>query len=318
MPDVESKPQAKEPEKKKKKKQTVASIQKDLRDLSRPEPGKAQKPAFDLKKVIIRVGLILAVVWGVAIAITAGTRSFIPEIVVGVVTLVIAGAGIWVWRFTRKTQSLGALLQGADTEEGRKEALAKLETDFKKGDTQAILARAQLEMQEDPKKALETLESINLQKQLGPVADQVRSMRAMIHLTLGETGPARQLVDQMEVGKQQDAKTRAMFATVAGEAWGRTGNAKKGIELLELFNPEDPEFAEMKVQMWRARAFAYAGNNDMKGAKRAMTKLAELNPQLLGMFAQGKKIHPLLQQEAKQLYVKMGGFVQRKMVRQRM
>ena len=133
MPDVESKPQAKEPEKKKKKKQTVASIQKDLRDLSRPEPGKAQKPAFDLKKVIIRVGLILAVVWGVAIAITAGTRSFIPEIVVGVVTLVIAGAGIWVWRFTRKTQSLGALLQGADTEEGRKEALAQARDRLQEG-----------------------------------------------------------------------------------------------------------------------------------------------------------------------------------------
>ena len=44
----------------------------------------------------------------------------------------------------------------------------------------------------------------------------------------------------MEVGKQQDAKTRAMFATVAGEAWGRTGSAKKGIELLELFNPKTP------------------------------------------------------------------------------
>jgi hypothetical protein len=35
------------------------------------------------------------------------------------------------------------------------------------------------------------------------------------------------------------------------------------------------------------------------------------------MFLTGKKIHPLLQQEAKQLYQKMGGYVQRKMVRQK-
>ena len=69
--------------------------------------------------------------------------------------------------------------------------------------------------------------------------------------------------------------------------------------------------------MARARAFAYAGNNDMKGASRALKKLMELNPQLLGMFIMSKKVHPLLQQEAKQLMMK-SGYVQRKMVRQRM
>ncbi len=55
----------------------------------------------------------------------------------------------------------------------------------------------------------------------------------------------------------------------------------------------------------------------MKGAGRALKKLAEMNPQLLGMFAMGKKVHPILQHEAKQLLMKSGA-VQRKMVRQRM
>ncbi len=108
-----------------------------------------------------------------------------------------------------------------------------------------------------------------------------------------------------------------MLATVAGEAWGRSGNAKKGVEVLELFNPDDAEFAEMRVQMWRARAFACAGANDMKGAGRALRKLADINPNLLAMFINQKRIHPYLEQEAKQVLMKMGA-MPRKMVRQRM
>jgi hypothetical protein len=84
-----------------------------------------------------------------------------------------------------------------------------------------------------------------------------------------------------------------------------------------VFNPEDADFAEMRVQMWRARAFAYAGASDMKGASRALKKLAEMNPQLLGMFITTKRVHPLLQQEAKQILMRSGA-MPRKMVRQKM
>jgi hypothetical protein len=145
----------------------------------------------------------------------------------------------------------------------------------------------------------------------------VRCTRATIHLQLGDLPEARALVDKMDFGKQQDAKTRAMFAAVAGETYGRTGQGKKGVEMLEIFNPDDPDFAEMRVQMLRARAFAYAGAGDMKGAARALKKLIEVNPQLLGMFVGAKKIHPMLQQEAKQLLMRSGA-VPRKMVRQKM
>jgi hypothetical protein len=121
----------------------------------------------------------------------------------------------------------------------------------------------------------------------------------------------------MELGKQQDVKTRAMFAAVAAEAWGRTGQGKKALELLEVFNPEEPELSEMRVQMWRARAFAAAGAGDMKAAGRALRKLCEMSPQLLGMFVGAKKVHPMLQQEAKQILMRSGA-VPRKMVRQKL
>jgi tetratricopeptide (TPR) repeat protein len=301
--------------KKKKKKQSIAAMQQELRDIAAPADA-PEKPPVDFKKVFLRVGLMVAAVWIVAIVFVRWT--VIPIYVAAGLTVLAIGAGVWVVRWVNRSRELGALLRSAgQTEEGRKEALRKLETDFKKGDVQATIARAQLQMQEDPRQALATLETVDLNKQLTPLADQVRCLRATIHLQLGETQEARLLVDKMELGKQQDVKTRAMFAAVAGEAWGRTGQAKKAVELLELYNPEDPEYAEMRVQMWRARAFAAAGASDMKGAGRALRKLAEVSPQLLGMFVSGKRVHPLLQQEAKQLFMRSGA-VPRKMVRQKL
>jgi hypothetical protein len=298
---------------KSKKKKSQQDLQKELRELARPNPDAPQKPAFELKKAGIRVGLILGVVWIVAVII----HHVYAYAVAGVLTTAVAGVSVWLIRYMKKSETLGNILKGAETEEGRKAALEQLETGFKKGDSQAVLAKAQLEMQDNPRKALETLETIKLDKMLGPMADQFRAMRAMIHLTLGETGQARALADELDLGKQQEPKTRAMFATVAGEAWARTGQAKKALETLELFNPEDPEFAEVRAQMWRARAFAHAAQNDMKGVSRSLKRLADMNAQLLGMFIGQKKIHPLLEREAKQIVMRMGA-VPRKMVRQKM
>jgi tetratricopeptide (TPR) repeat protein len=302
--------------KKKKKKQSVASMQRELRELASPAQDGGEKPQVDLKKVFVRIGAVVAVLWVIAFSLVRWTT--IPLIAAGVLTAAAAGLGVWLTRYAKRARELGALLRSAgDTEQGRKDALKKIETDFKKGDVQATLARAQLEMQDDPRKALATLESIDLAKQLAPAADQVRCTRATIHLQLGELQEARALVDKMELGKQQEPKTRAMFAAVAGEAWGRTGQGKKAVELLEVFNPEEPGYAEMRVQMWRARAFAYAGAGDMKGASRALKKLVEMSPQLLGMFVGAKKVHPMLQQEAKQLFLRSGA-APRKMVRQKL
>jgi hypothetical protein len=309
VPDLEA------PPKKKKKKQSVAAAQRELRDLARPADG-AEKPPVDRRKLFLRVGGVVVLAWAVALVLSRW--SIIPVIVAAVLTVAAGGISVWVIRYVNKSRELGALLRSAgETEEGRQEALRKLGTDFKKGDVQALVARSQLEMQDDPRKALATLESIDLDRQISPVADQVRCTRATIHLQLGELSEARALVDKMEIGKQQEPKTRAMFAAVAGEAWGRTGQAKKAVELLELFNPDDPEYGEMRVQMWRARAFAHVAAGDMKGTSRALKKLLEMSPQLLGMFVGTKRVHPMLQQEAKQILMRSGA-VPRKMVRQKM
>jgi tetratricopeptide (TPR) repeat protein len=300
---------------KKKKKQSVAQAQRELRELARPSAESADKPPFDQKKLIFRVGGVLVVIWATALLVLRW--SIIPVYGAGALTAIVAGMGFWAVRYVNKSRQLGALLRSAsETEEGRQAALKSLGTDFKKGDVQAIMARSQLEMQDDPRKALASLESIDLGKQLGPVADQVRCTRATIHLQLGELQEAKNLVDKMDLGKQQEPKTRAMFAAVAGETWGRTGQAKKAVELLEVFNPDDADFSEMRVQMWRARAFAYAGAGDLKAASRALKKLVEMSPQLLGMFVGAKKVHPMLQQEAKQILMRSGA-MPRKMVRQK-
>jgi hypothetical protein len=68
--------------------------------------------------------------------------------------------------------------------------------------------------------------------------------------------------------------------------------------------------------MWRARAFAHVAAGDMKGTSRALKKLLEMSPQLLGMFVGTKRVHPMLQQEAKQILMRSGA-VPKKMVRQK-
>jgi hypothetical protein len=225
---------------KKGKKKSAAELQREVRDLSKP---KADPPPLQMRKIYIRVGAVVGVL-GVVSLIVPPPYGLYTKIAFGVVLVVAVGVLVWLDRYVKKTQALSAILRGADTDDGRKEALKAISEQFKKGDTQALLARAQLEMQEDPRKAQATLESIDLDKQLAPVAGQVRAMRAMIHLTHGETAEAKKLVEDLELGKQQEPKTRVMFATVAGEAWARTGQAQKALDTLELFNPDDAENEE--------------------------------------------------------------------------
>ena len=296
--------------KKKSKKKNASEVKEELRKLSTPEDN---KPPVDLKKIYLRAGAVVVIVSVIALIVRhpAGYGA------AGLLTVGGAVAMWWLNRYVQKSVALGAILKGADSAEGRKDALEQIDAKFKKGDTQAVIAKAQLQMQDDPRAALATLEAVNLDKELAPIAGQIRAMRAMIHLTLGETAEARALADKLDLGKQQEPKTRVMFAAVASESWARTGNGQKAMDTLDLFNPESPEMGELRAQLWRARAFAYAAVNDTKGIARAVKKLSEINPHLLGMFVGQKKVHPLLEREAKQVVMRMG-IVPRKMVRQRM
>jgi hypothetical protein len=268
--------------------------------------------ALTWKGLGLRVGLPLLGFWVIAI-IVGRPWAFAA---MGVITVAALALVVWAIRFATKTKAVADIVKAADSPQARKEALSRLETDFKKGDTAAIFAKAQLQLHEDPRIALQTLEQIDLAKVMAPIADEARAQRAMIHLLLGEAERARQLVDSIDLSRHQQAKTRATLVTVIGEAWARTGQGKKALETLHVFDPEDPEFAELKAQLYRALAFAYAAVNDTKGIRKVLRKMLDINPQLLGGFLV-KKVHPLLEREAKEM-LKRSGAVPKKMVVKRM
>ncbi|MDI3282794.1 hypothetical protein [Polyangium sp. 15x6] len=280
---------------------------------AQPDPLQMLEP----KKLAVRIGIPLAIVWIIALFIS----GWVSKVVALVVTIAVAGLVVWVVRYAKRSRAVANLVRGADTPEARKEAIEKLESEFGKDDPAAVFARAQLELQEDPKKALATLESIKLDKVMPPVADEARAQRAMIHLVLGETEAAKGLVDKIDLGRHKDAKSRATIAAIVGEAWARGGQAKKAVELLDTLDPNDATFADIKPQLLRSRAFAYAWTNDTKRMKQILRQLSAINPQYLASFITKKKIpggvspkgvHPLLEKEAFEMISK-SGMIPRKM-----
>jgi hypothetical protein len=142
---------------------------------------------------------------------------------------------------------------------------------------------------------------------MASVADEARSQRSMIHLILGETDKARALADGIDLSRHKEPKVRGTLAAVIGEAWARSGQAKKAIELIETFDLQDPVYKELEPQMLRALAFAYAWADQLKKMRGVLKRLGALNVQLLFGFITKKKhpggvsshgMHPALEQEA--------------------
>jgi hypothetical protein len=272
-----------------------------------------------LKSFLLRLGLPLLGVWLIGVVIAGFTLSTtIQAIALGVpalLTLAAVGLVAWVVRQARRAQGVAGILSKVETKGERQAALAELESKYKGSDPTAIFARAQLLLQEDPKKALEVLETINLSKVMANVADEARGQRAMIHLMLGEVSPARDLADNIQLARHQDARSRAMLAAVVAEAWARSGQAKRAVDTLSVINADDAELVQLRPQLLRAQAYAYAHTDDLKSARRVLRKLGEQDPRLLGGFV-NKKTHPLLQREAKKL-LEQSGAIPRKMQFQR-
>ncbi|WP_437731880.1 hypothetical protein [Sorangium sp. So ce1335] len=269
------------------------------------------------RALALRVGIPALIVWAIALAIP----GVWPKVVAGVLTVVVGGVLLWALRFATRSRAVAQIVQTADSAEARKDAIAKLDTEFKKDDTAATFAKAQLQMQEDPRAALRTLETINLDKVMAPMADEARAQRGMIHLILSETDEARALVDKIDMTRHKEPKIRAMMAAIVGEAWARTGQATKAVELLETFDPNDEAFAELKPQLLRSRAFAYAWANNTKQMKNTLRSLSAMNPQYLSGFVTRKKspmgvpprgVHPMLEKEAFEMLMRSGA-VPRKM-----
>jgi hypothetical protein len=277
-----------------------------------PDPmGKEQ-----LKGLLYRLGLPILAVWMlcglIATIVISRTAKIVLISVPAVLTLLALGLVFWALRQAKKARGVAGILSKVETQEDRKSALTQLESQYKKNDPAALFARAQLELQEDPKKALATLEQIDLGKAMATVADEARGQRGMIHLMLGEVSDARRLVDGITLSRHQEPRTRAMLAAVCAEAWARSGAAKKAAETLGLYDPEDAAFEPLRPQLYRALAFTSAHVGDTKAMKRALRKLSTQDPRLLAGFLM-KRTHPLLQREAKRL-IEQSGIAPRRMM----
>jgi hypothetical protein len=274
----------------------------------------------NLRKLALRLGIPLLLGWGVAIALS----GWIPKAIAGGATLLIGGLAAYVLYFARKSRAVADIVRSADDAEGRKQALDKLDSQFKRGDTAATFAKAQLQLQDDPRAALTTLEAIKLDKVMAPVADEARCQRAMIHLMLGETAEARQLADQVDLSRHKEPKTRAALAAIVGEAWARSGQAKKAAELLEKIDANDEIYQDVRPQLFRSLAFAYAWSNQTSLMKKQLRKLGSINQQLLMGFITKKKnpmgvnprgVHPALEKEALSMVMRSGAVARKMQVR---
>jgi hypothetical protein len=292
------------------------------RELNRPLIQQAQAPVDpfgrdQVRKLGVRLGLPILGVWFVGVLIWGvshtATVQWLALGVPGAITLVAVGLLGWAFRYARKAKEVHGILSDVKSAEDREAAIGRL--DAKKKDPTAVFAKAQLLMQEDPKKALAVLEELDLSKLMAPMADEARAQRAMIHLVLGEVGKARPLADGIDLSRHQEAKTRAMMTAVVGEAWARSGHAKKALDTLKLIDPDDSEYEQLRPQLYRALAYACAHTDDVRGMRRALKKLLDQDVRLLGGFL-GKRTHPLLAKEAKKL-VMQSGQVPQKMVVQR-
>ena len=271
------------------------------------------------KSLALRIGLPIAVLWIIG-GILAGIWKSPTGLAVTLgapALLTLAGIGLVVWalRQTRRAKAVAGVLSGVETAEDRKAALQKLDQGFGKKDPAAIFAKAQLKLQEDPQEALRELEQIDLSKVLPNVADEARAQRAMIHLLLGQVSMAKPLADGIDLKRHEDARARAMMVAVVGETWARSGQAKRAIESLELYDPDDDTYEQVRPQLWRARAYAYAYADDTRNMKRALRRLADQDARILAGFM-GKKTHPMLQKEAKRM-LEQSGAIPRKIVYQR-
>ncbi|HVZ31873.1 MAG TPA: tetratricopeptide repeat protein, partial [Polyangiaceae bacterium] len=172
---------------------------------------------------------------------------------VGVLTVAALGLAGYVWRLTHKQREILSIMRTAQGEAGRKEAIERLAASSDK-DAMKALARAQLLAQEDPHKAIEALEAIDIEKAPSVVQDEIRAQRAMMYLFMNRPKDARTLVDAIKLDKQPDPKSKAKYAAAIAEAQARTGSHDQAKKLLEDYKADDPTWAaEVGPLLYRAQ-----------------------------------------------------------------
>jgi hypothetical protein len=232
-------------------------------------------------KSLLQIAAAAAVLWVTAF-IMVPYVGYWGVGVVGVLTLVAAGFGIYVWRLTSRSRAILDIMKTATDESGRKAALEALGGDQK--DAMKALARAQLLAQTDPLEAQRVLEGIDVAKAPAVLQDDVRGQLAMMHLRTGKVREARELADLIRLDRRPDAKSKALYAAVIAEAQARTGAAEEARKLLETYTADEAGMDEVRIMLLRAQVYTFTALKKRGLAKRAMDGLCEIEPNLLGGF----------------------------------
>jgi hypothetical protein len=223
----------------------------------------------------------LVLTW--ALVIASGSRVAMG--VMGALTLALIAGAVWVWQWIQKQQKLAKLVTAAQgSPEERKKALEQLNTPDAAKDVMNLVVRAQLEAQEDPDKALATLESIKIDEVPAMVQDDVRAMKAQMYLLNGRVKEAAALADKIKPSNAQQAEQRGMMAATMAEAWARTGREKEAMDLLGTFSPEDATYEKVKVPLLFARIYANHAMRKNDLARKDMLALSKDNVNYLGRF----------------------------------
>ena len=253
-------------------------------------------------KPVLQILAGLAVLW-VTGFITVPFIGYWGVGVVGVLTLVAAGFGIYIWRMTSRSRAILDIMKGATDEPGRQRALEALSDQG--GDVMKALAKAQLLAQTDAQAAQDTLEAIDLKKAPAVLQDDVRAQLAMLYLRNNRVREARALAENIRLDRRPDAKTKALYAALMAEAYARTGSPDEGRKLLETYSVEDNREDEVQVMLLRAQVFTFAALKKRGLAKRAIDRLAAIEPNLLGSFLV-KGTSPELAKLARQALAEVG------------
>ncbi len=248
-------------------------------------------------KVIAQIVGGFAVLWVTAF-MAKPIFGYVGIGVVGALTLVAIGFGIYIWRLTKKQRAILDIMKSATDPEGRKRALEELGTG-KDNDAMKAIAKAQLLAGTDATEALRVLEGVDLKKAPVMVQDEVRAQLALLYLRGNRVRDARALADEMRLDRQPHAKAKAFYAAVMAESLARTGAGEEAKKLLDTYTADDPAYAEVQPMLLRAQVFT-AFQLKKKGlAKKAMETLAEVEPGMLAAFM-AKGTQPEIIQLAKQ------------------
>ncbi len=279
-----------------------------------PKPKSPAEGIADIEKPTIKwrtIGMIVAafaVLWVTAFMIQSysedGVFGWIAVGAVGVLTLVAIGFGIYIYRLTLKSRGIVDILAQATDAEGRKRAIEQLEAGDS-SDAMNALARAQLVSRDKPMQAIKILEGIDIDKAQAVVQDDVRANLGFLYLMNGRAKDARKLADDLRLDRQPNAKAKAMYAAVSAEAFARTGKAGEAQKLLETYDANDPEFADVKGMLLRAQVYTYLKLKKRGRAEGAMKELAQVDPNMLAPWI-GKRVRPEIKKMAERALRAMG------------